>query len=311
MADLNITALNSDLGAYYRQNRAEILSKLYTAEDARKYFNVLSGVQDEYVMTEMEIQEMTQPYQSGWTPKGEATFKPETIKVRGVKVDFPFTPKALEASWIGYLKTNGSSPEEYPFVQFIYEKIIEKVARETSNCAINGVYVAPTPGTAGGALTSFNGILKVVTDAITATKITATATGPITDANVVTKVEQMVDSLPADFRGQELVMLMSPSVRQWYFRKLRGDFGANINYTAGNELIDFTNIRIVSPRYINASQRLIVTKADNLMLLEDGVNEEENIIVQANRRQLEVMMDFKRGVGFGIIKDYVWANDQA
>jgi hypothetical protein len=311
MADLNVAALNNDLGAYYRQNRAAILSKMYLAEDARKYFNVLSGVQDEYVMTEMEIQEMMQPYQSGWTPKGEATFKPETIKVRGVKVDFPFTPKALEASWIGYLKTNGSSPEEYPFVQFIYEKIVEKVAREVSSCAINGVYAAPTPGTAGAANTSFNGILKVVTDAITATKISPITTGVIDASNIVTKVETVVDGLPNEFKGQDLVMLMSPTLRTWYFRKLRGDFGANADYKAGNEFVDFTNVQILSPRYMNSSQRLIVTKRENLLLLEDGVNEEDNMLVQANRRQLEVMMDFKRAVGFGIISGYVWANDQA
>lgn len=311
MPDLNIAALNAELGAYYRQNRRDVLAKMYQAEDARKYFNVVSGVQDEYVMTEMEIQEMTQPYQSGWTPKGEATFRPEIIKARGVKVDFPFTPKSLEATWIGYLKTNGSSPEEYPFVQYIYEKIVEKVAREVSSCTINGVYVAPTAGTAGGAATSFNGILKVVTDAITATKITATVTGAITSVNVVDKIELLVDALPNEYRDQELTMLMSPSVARMYFRKRRADFGGNNDYKAGETLVDFTNVKIVTPRYMNGSSRLIVTKSDNLLMVEDGVNEEENILVQANRRQLEVMMDFKRGVGFGIIQDYVWANDQA
>ena len=311
MPDLNISALNTALGAYYRQNRQEVLTKMYQAEDARQYFNVLSGIQDEYVMTELDIQEMTQPYQSGWTPKGEATFTPEIIKTRPIKVDFPFTPKALEATWIGYLKTNGSSPEEYPFVAFIYEKIVEKVAREVSNTCINGVYVAPTAGTAGAAIASFNGLLKVVADGITAAKITPTTTGAITATNVVEKIELMVDSLPNENRDQELVMLMSPSIKRWYFRKLRLDFGANVDYTAGKEMVDFTNVRIVSPRYMNGSQRLIITRPENLIMVEDGVSEEENILVQANRRQLEVMMDFKRGVGFGIMKNYVWTNDQA
>lgn len=308
---LDLTALATALGAYYRDKRQEVLGKLYAAEDMRKYFNVVSGVQDEYVMTEMFLDELTQPYQKAWTPKGTATFTPEILKNRGVKVDFTLEPKALEATWIGYLKTNGSSPEEYPFVQYIYDRIIEKVARELNNTTINGVYAAPTPGTAGSAASAFNGILKIVTDAITATKITPVATGALSAANIRTKIEQMVDALPTEHRDQELVMLMSPSWARAYHRLNRTDFGANIDYKPGETMVDFTNVKIVTPLYMNGSSRLIITPAANLFLLEDGVNEEEKMIVQANRRELEVMMDFKRGVGFGIIEDYVWTNDQA
>lgn len=307
----DLSALASALGAYYRDRKQDVLSKLYAAEDMRKYFTVVSGVQDEYVMTEMLFDELTQPYQKAWTPKGTATFKPEILKNRGVKVDFTFEPKSLEATWIGYLKTNGSSPEEYPFVQFIYDKLMEKVARELNNTTINGVYAAPTAGTAGAAIDSFNGLLKIVTDAITATKITPIATGALSAANIRTKVEQMVDALPTEHRDQELVMLMSPSWARAYHRLNRADFGTNIDYKSGETMVDFTNVKIVSPLYMNGSSRMIITPAANLFLLEDGVNEEEKMIVQQNRRELEVMMDFKRGVGFGIIENFVWTNDQA
>lgn len=308
---LDLAQLASDLGAYYRDKKQEVLAKMYAAEDMRKYFQVVSGVQDEYVMTEMLFDELTQPYQKAWTPKGTGTFSPEILKNRPVKVDFTLEPKALEATWIGYLKTNGSSHEEYPFVQYIYERIIEKVARELNYTTINGVYAAPTPGTAGAAAAAFNGILKIVTDAITATKITPTATGALSTSNIRTKVEQMVDALPTEHRDQELVMLMSPSWARAYFRLNRTDFGANIDYKAGETTVDFTNVKIVTPQYMNGSSRMIITPAANLFLLEDGVNEQEKMIVQANRRELEVMMDFKRGVGFGIIENYVWTNDQA
>ena len=307
----NLTALATALGAYYRDKKAEVLGKLYAAEDMRKYFNVVSGVQDEYVMTEMLFDELTQPYQKDWTPKGTATFTPEILKNRPVKVDFTLEPKALEATWLGYLKTNGSSAEEYPFVQYIYERLIEKVARELNNTTINGVYVAPTAGTAGAAIAAFNGLLKIVTDAITATKITPIATGALSTSNIRTKVEQMVDALPTEHRDQDLVLLMSPSWARAYFRLNRTDFGANIDYKPGETMVDFTNVKIVTPQYMNGSSRMIITPAANLFLLEDGVNEEERMIIEAEKRVINIMMDFKRGVGFGIIEDYVWTNDQA
>ncbi|SFC95249.1 hypothetical protein SAMN05421780_11411 [Flexibacter flexilis DSM 6793] len=308
---LNLTALNAALGAYYRQKKAEIMSKLYSQEDARKYFTVVSGIQDEYVMTEIEIAEMMQPYQKGWTPKGSVNFKPEIIKNRPVKVDYTFNPKDLEATWIGHLKTNNSSPEAYPFVEYIYDKITERLKRDINKCTVNGSYVAPTPGVAGGAMTSFDGILKVTADAITAGKIVPTATGTISAANIVSKVESVFDSVNSEFRDGELVMLISPTHRRNYFRAKRGADFQNDLTAAANSTLDFTNCTMVSPMYMNGSNRIIITQKTNLLMLEDGVNEEENIIVQSNRRELEVMVDFKRGVGFGITEGLVWANEQA
>lgn len=308
---LNITELNAALGAYYRQNKAAIMSKLYGQEDARKYCTVVSGIQDEYVMTEMEIEEMMQPYQKGWTPKGGAKFKPEKIKNRPVKVDYSFNPKDLEGTWIGYLKTNGSSPEQYPFVAYIYDKIIERLKRDVNKCTINGSYVAPTPGVAGGAMTSFDGILKVTADAITAGKITPMATGLITPANIVSKVESVFDSVDIEFRDGELVMLISPTLRRNYFRAKRGADFQNDLTLAANSTLDFTNCSMASPMYMNGSNRIIITTKSNLLMLEDGVNEEEKIIVQENRRELELMVDFKRGIGFGITQGLVWSNEQA
>ncbi|SFC95272.1 hypothetical protein SAMN05421780_11412 [Flexibacter flexilis DSM 6793] len=40
---LNLTTLSEALGAYYRQKKADITSKLYTQEDARKYFTKASS----------------------------------------------------------------------------------------------------------------------------------------------------------------------------------------------------------------------------------------------------------------------------
>lgn len=311
MADLNISDLNSALGSYYRTNKKDIMAKLYKQEDARKIFNVVSGVQDEYVMTEIEAAEMMQAYQPNWTPKGEVKFQPEIIKVRPVKVDFPFTPKALEASWIGYLKTNGSSPTEYPFVKFIYEKLVERLVRDLNSVTINGVYVAPTTDVAGAARNAFDGLLQVKNKAILAGKITPIATGALTLANIVESVEKMIDGVDAEFRGDDLVILMSEAWRTAYFRKRRDPSFSNYGQASIDDaVIDFTNCKIVCPRYMNASNSLIITKPTNLLMAEDGVNEEENMIVQANRRMLEVMIDFKRGVGFGIADGYVWANDQ-
>lgn len=313
MAGFDLTQLVTDLGDYYRQRRTDLLRKMYSQENFRNYFQVIPGVQDEYVMTEAEMDEVMQPYQSGWTPKGTMTFKPEIIKNRDIKADIPLNLKDLEKKWIGYLKTNGSSPEEFPFVQFIYERIIERLTRDINRTVVNGVYAAPTPGTPGTALSSFDGLLQVVTNAadVGVGKITPHATGALASNTIIDQVEGFYDSVPGEMKDLNLVCLISPDWKREYFRAKRATFGSNIDYQAADPTIDFTNCRMVSPLYMNGSSRLIITPAENLIAVEDGVNEEEEIRVQMNRRTLEVMVDAKRAVGFGIIEDYVFANDQA
>lgn len=311
MAGFDLTQLVTDLGDYYRVAKPEILSKMYAQEEWRKYFTVIPGVQDTYVMTEMEITEVIQPYQKGWQPKGDVKFIPETIKARDVKVDLPLDLKDMEKKWIGYLKTNGSSPEEFPFVAYIYQRLTERIARDLNKCVINGKYVAVTPGTPGAALASFDGLLEVVDVAETAGKITEHATGALANATIIDQVEGTFDSVPGDIKELDLVMLISPDWRRNYFRAKRGEFGSNVDYKGANPVIDFTNCEMMSPTYMNGSDKLIITPRENLIGVEDGINEEDDIRVQMNRRTLEVMVDLKRGVGFGIIEGYVFTNDGA
>ena len=312
MADLDLSALNSALGAYYRQNKKAVMQKLYSAEDARKQFQVVTGVQDEYVMTEIEVTEMMQPYQAAWTPKGSVDFYPNVIKNRGIKVDFPFTPKKMEATWLGYLKTNGSSPEEYPFVAYIYDRILEKLARDINKTVWQGVYAAPTPGTAGSAVSSFDGMIEVVKDARTAGTAATVATGAITAANVVDKAELMFDSVSEEFRNNSTVLVMSHTHLMYYLRKRRDPAFSNYSEDTikGKDVfLDFADCRILAPKYYN-SNLWFLTLPENMIMVEDGVNEEEKIIVQANRRELEVIIDCKRAVGLGISRGYTWASDQ-
>jgi len=307
----NLTQLNNDLGAYYRQARQAILSKMYAVEELRNLVTVISGIQDEYVMTELEFDEIAQPYQKQWTPKGTGTFKPEIIKARPVKADLELDLKDLEAKWIGYLKTNGSSPQEFPFVQFIYQKIVERMARDLNKASINGVYSSPTAGTAGAANDSVDGFLQIISQAITDTKISPYTTGALSATSIIDDIEGFFDSIPTEMKELDLVLMMSPDWARTYFRKRRETFGNNQDYTSAKRTVDFTNTRIVTPTYWNGSDRLVITPAENVFMVEDGVNEEDEIRTQLDKRTINAMIDCKRGVGFGVLKDYVFSNDAA
>ncbi|WP_126244118.1 hypothetical protein [Chitinophaga rhizosphaerae] len=318
MPGIDISALTASLGAYHREKASELYSKLLEKEYSMSLFSTIAGIKDEYIITETEVSEILQPYQKAWTPKGDIKFVPETLKVRRIKVDLPLDPIDLERSWEGK-RIDGSLPEGQELLEgYILSEVIKRIKKDLEfRLLFNGEYVAPTPGTPGGASTSFDGLLKIVSDAITAAKIVPVATGVLSQTNARESFEMVFDAVDSDYQTEQLVALCSPTLLRWYKRDYRAEFGNHQDYRGiTGELqsvtIDGTNTEIVGCPGMAGSQRIVITKKENLKRLIDGTSEDSdfNLRFQVNRREIEVLGDFKMGVGMPIIKGLVWTNDQ-
>ncbi len=319
MAGIDITALAASLGAYHREKAPELYSTLLEKERSMKLFRTISGVKDEWIATETQLTEVLQGFQKAWTPKGDVKFIPEILKARRIKIDLPLDPVDLEQTWEGK-RIDGSLPEGQELLEgYVMGEILKRAKKDLEYKALfKGGYVAPTPGTPGDADETMDGLLAIVAAAITATKITPIVTGAITATNAREKFEDVFDGVDPDFQDEPLIMLCSPTLLRWYKRDYRQEFGANQDYkTMSEELktveLDGTNCELVGCPGLAGSQRIITTVRENLVRLIDGTSEDANLNLrfQVNRRVIEVLGDFKMGVGFPIIKGLVWTNDQA
>lgn len=310
MPVIDLTQLAAQLGDYYRQRKNEVLSKMYQEDDTRKVFHMVSGIQDQYVMTEALLTEFLQAYQPGWTPKGSVKFKPNIIQNYSIKIDWAFNPKDFEGAWIGYLKTNGSTADEFPFVHYIYMLIRQKVNEELANIIVNGEYIAPTAGTAGSAINSLNGLRFQVSKLVTDGVVTPHATGALDPATIGTQMRGLWKSVPAPYRHKRLSMITSQSHIVDYYEWKEDQTGMNQDYVPGESKLKFSNCKFQPLSGMEGSDRLIITPPENLIMVEDGVHEEEKFEFQKNRREIELICDFKRGVGFAF-NDLIWTNDQA
>lgn len=317
MPGFDLTQLTSSLGAYHRKHSDELFSTLLERDHELRIFQTISGVKDEFVFDEVQMTEVIQAYQKTWTPKGDIIFKPEILKARRIKVDMELDIIALERTWEG-ARIDGSLPEGQEFFEgYIMDYIAKRIRKDLRTALFKGIYVAPTTGTAGAAINSMDGLLTQYTTALAASKINnVVATGVLTPSNVREKLEDIYDSVDDDFKEENLVMLVSGTVLRWYKRDYRSEFGANTDYNApGKELvpaiIDGTNTEVIGIPAMNGSSAVIVTTKDNLKRLIDGTGEDSdfNLRFQVNRRIIDVLADFKMGVGFPIIKGLVWGND--
>lgn len=308
---LDITALNTVLGAYLRENRNIMLSELVLGDDFERRFEIYEGVKDELAMPNLTITDLVKPADaSTFSPTGNAlAFDAQLLKVRGLKVDLQIVPSDLENTWLGTLRKRGQDPHDLPFEQFIMDRIIAKTRENVYMKAIyNGTYNAS--GTTPGA--TMDGFLKLIADAVTASKLTPVVTGAITAANVEEKLLMVYDALDEAYKLGTTQMKVSAQIFDWYIRHQRTTYGSAQDYDGVETMLYGTMCMLVREPALGTSGRVICTPQENMVLGIDSMSDSSNIRTQEFNRTIKVMIDFKAGVIFKELNNKVIAiNDQA
>lgn len=313
--ELDLSALNLKLGAYARKNSTEIFTKVFQTIEFENKMKSVSGVTDEYVSQNAQISEVLQAYQCEFTPKGAVSINAHINKVRQIKIDMKLNcVDELYRSWTSWLADENKKRTEWPITKWImFNLIVPAIAEELNTMSWSGVYVAPTPGTAGPSIASVNGMGITISDAITAGDIVPIVTGAITPTNVVDVVEQFVRDMPSVYRKLPGKVCMSSELAEDYWYDHRAKFGQNMDYSGKPDL----KMRIGSSKKIIepvdamfGSQRIFFTPDWNLIKMYDKVNMIKNFDVQLDKREICIMGDFKRGWGVRYWEPF-FCNDQA
>ena len=313
LVGLDLDDFSSALGAYSRKHEKAIQTAIFQDIEFEKYMRKVTGVSDEYSIGGAGMTEVLQPWQCGWTPKGESVFTALVNKVRQIKIDFTLgCLDDLYRTYLSYLVSEDLQPEQYPIVKWvIYNQLIPQIKEEIDYNSYNGVYAAPTPGTAGTSVSTVDGLAKVNADLIAAGSITEIATGAITSTNILEKVETFVDTVPVKYRNMATPIFMSKTNARRYYRDYRSNFGTNANFDGNANLkVDDTNKMIIGISAMEGSDRFIHTSKDNIMVMFDKTYAPNKLTTQLDKRDVCVLGDFKRGYGYGYLES-VFLNDQA
>ena len=315
---MDLTDLITKLGAFHKKKYNDIVSKALEVNEIRKYFPVMTAVKDEVVITEADVNELAQGYQIQWTPKGVLKLTPEILKLRYFKVDKEIDPNQLRQTWEAD-RIPGAKAEEYPLVKYFFDKMLKRALLDSNVALIKGTYSAITTGVAGSSNDMVDGLLEYIAQQITATKITPETLGAITKANIGDKIETLMLSIPEEYRERPLKVYMSKLMKRDYFFWYRENFALNTDYKGWSGKIDGTEAEIVGLPYMGASQRIIVTLPDNIILLENKPSEQYNFTIEREKRMINFLMDWAGGIGAKIVgpaggdttTQYIWTNELA
>lgn len=261
-----------------------------------------------------------QPFQAAFTPVNTEAIDSIENRLQNIKVDLVFDALQLE-KFFNKWKTSwfqlGKSPIDWSFPRYVIETIIwPKMIEELNYLSYNGVYAAPTPGTAGAYTTSADGFKKKIEAAIAAATLVAVASGTFTASDIRAKLEAWVDAMPIPYRNTAGVVFMSNTNALKYYRNFRGEFGwaaGNVNNENKELKIDgLAGKRIMPLASMEGSNRWIFVP-DGVQSMIVGTRNGQPIFpelrFQEFDRTLKCFGEFSRFFGFEHYNDVI-VNDQ-
>lgn len=188
------------------------------------------------------------------------TFTDRTLTAYQAKYDQELDPEDFRNI---YLATLPEMPFEDYAVSQAGDAFLDALMRNT-------LYLGVRNGAGTAAADICNGWGTIIANEITGTAISPVATGAITSANAVTKVEQVYDASDVILKRMPSKMYCSYSVFRnymYHYRTLNG-FGFRRD-EKGKYTLDGTNCELTPVAFMGTSGRLIMTLPGNLVFGTD------------------------------------------
>jgi hypothetical protein len=317
MSALNLTDLNTTLGAYARDRGKDIYTR-FRARFNSSPFTVLEGINDEHPLPRLRVANLIKKGNTGtFAPTASALgLSSRILKVRPAKVNVQIVPEPLYKTHIANLAgRTANDPWDVPFEQVLMNSIIDQAAHEVQKFALyKGVF-----GTGSDtAATVMDGLLTIVDAAIASGEIpqaNVVSRVAITSSNAVDEVEKVKLKVPSEFLlndmndpNNQMVCILDKKVYDLYCMDYRTTFGAlpyNAEFPKGR--IDGTDIEFMPVTGLEDTNAIIITHKSNLYLGFDAQQKMSNINTQLFDYSIKVFIDWNMGINFAEGQE-IWAN---
>jgi hypothetical protein len=311
MADsLDLSEIKSVLGAYCRENKADIFTRI-VAKVSKEHFTPVAG-SDEIPLPRLSTASILKPANPATAFSGTANaikIGARKLKIRRTSFDVQLFPALMWPTWLGLMKARTSdNPFDLPFEQLLMERLVSQAGADME---LSGIYKGVYNGAGTTPADTIDGLLTIVAACIVSGEIPAgnvyASGGAITATNAVAQFEGVKALIPDWYVNQPLKCFVSRFVKECYEKDYQTRNNAlPYNTTYKKTVIEGTEIELVQATGMTGSQRIIITPMENVAF---GDHTEGSIDVQKFDRSLKVLGDF--GYGIDICDGAVlWCNDR-
>lgn len=295
---VNIDDIVTSLGAYSRNASKEIRSATLGNIPTTKYFRTVMDVDDEYFLNHAVTDRVVVGFNNVWVEKGETKIKPNLVKARHFKVNFPVTPSTIWKSYLSYLANEKLDITQYPITKFIIEEVAKAINRDRDYLLCKGVWNSVDYATVfGAAVDGINAILQAGIGDGTMYKVNLAA---FTSSNAVSNVEAFARAIPSEVRGMMDYIFMSTAQLDAYKADYRSSYGLHTDYSANGLVREyFSGLELVGLPNL-PSGRIFTTYAENRVRVVNKTDQPILSDVQKADYKVKLFYEWFEGLGFHI-----------
>ena len=291
---INVSALT----AFVDEQKMSLIGKSVISAKSAKLLNLQTGVKGSAAINILNNTTVFGDGSAcGWSEAGTSVLSQRKIETGAIKINKSYCDKTLLKYWAGYDVKVAAGNKSLPFEQEFINAEIEGVAAALEVAIWQG---DTTSGSAN--LNKFDGLIKIfdaTTGVIDATNTDFTS---ITEANVITVVDNVFKAIPAELLDKDdVVIVCGADTFRKYVVALRtaNMFHYVYDLEAGMELvIPGTSIKLTAVNGLNGTDRLFAFQTSNVYYGTDLEGDEEKFAFWYSQDNLEyrLSIEFVAGV---------------
>jgi hypothetical protein len=253
-----------------RGRKGDIIRWFAPNDEFNRIFPVIDGVDEGDMFMSLDLTQITQAYQKGWTPQGKARFTARKPTLFDIKIDLEFEDlKSIENTWLSEFNNEGSAAYKMSFVEFLLFSIASKAVLEDQIALINGKFSAPVAGVAGNFINKLDGLREQLYQLQEARLAKPFNIGQWNTGATIAFVKAMVNAIPEEQRSRpNLGFYASNEFIEAYWYERRTSDNQVLDYDpAKSTILGHPNIRLIPLPYAGNSKRCIITPVGNIRQL--------------------------------------------
>lgn len=260
---------------------------------------VKPNVKFKQVMQKLAVGDVIADASCDFTATSTVTLTERYLQPEDFQVNLELCKKDFESDWLS-IEQGFSSFDELPssFASYLIGHVAAKVAAKTETNIWNG-----SAASAG----EFDGLVALAT--ADSDVIDVTETGATTASNIIERLGNVIDAVPATIYGNEgLAIYISQADARSYVRA-QAALGYKDLYHVGQTAMDFEGVKLFVANGLNSGQ-MIAAEKDNMFFgtgLQSDMNEVKLIDLADidGSQNVRVIMRFSAGVNYAIGSEIV------
>jgi hypothetical protein len=260
---------------------------------------VKPNVKFKQVMQKLAVGDVIADASCDFTATSSVTLTERYLQPEDFQVNLELCKKDFESDWLS-IEQGFSSFDELPssFASFLIGHVAAKVAAKTETNIWNGA-----TGNAG----EFDGLVELM--GADSDVIDVTETGATDASNVIARLGNVIDAIPATIYGNEgMAIYISQADARSYVRA-QAALGYKDLYHVGQTAMDFEGVKLFVANGLTSGQ-MVAAEKDNMFFgtgLQSDMNEVKLIDLADidGSQNVRVIMRFSAGVNYAIGSEIV------